>query len=305
MGVKDNLIAFGKRALFTVKRKSPELMTAGAILFGIGTVIFTWKAARAHDKALEEPKKIIATAKSMELTETYTKKEQQHDILVGYVNGAREIVKLYGPAALMGGFSIACVLGSHRVLSRRNAGLVAANGILAKEFKDYRDKVIEKYGLDEDYKFKFGDKEEKVTETVKDENGEEKTVEKTKAKEGYENHTFDRCFDESSLEWRKDPQYNFDFIIRILRQMNDKLGAQGYLRLNDVYEALGFEKTQQGEEYGWIRKSKDDWDVYVSFGCFDEDKEFVRSFLNGTERNVWLSFNCRPLDWSKSMLKKG
>lgn len=305
MGVKDSLITFGKRALFTVKRKSPELMTAGAILFGIGTVIFTWKAARAHDKALEEPKKIIATAKSMELTETYTKKEQQHDILVGYVKGAREIVKLYGPAALMGGFSIACVLGSHKVLSRRNAGLVAANGILAKEFKDYRDKVIEKYGLDEDYRFKFGDKEEKVTETVKDENGEEKTVEKTKAKEGYENHTFDRCFDEGSREWRKDPQYNFDFIIRILRQMNDKLGAQGYLRLNDVYEALGFEKTQQGEEYGWIRKSRDDWDVYVSFGCFDEDKEFVRSFLNGTERNVWLSFNCQPLDWSKSMLKKG
>lgn len=300
MGFKDSLVTLGKRGMFTLKKNSPAIMTGGAILFGIGSLVATWVAARRHDKALEEPKEIIETAKSVPISETYTEKDRKHDIVLGYVKGAKEIVKLYGPAVLMGGFSIACILGSHKVLSRRNAGLVAANTILAKEFKDYRDNVIEKYGKEEDLRLKLADKMEKISETVTDENGEEKTVEREVPKKNYENRTFDRCFDELNPNWKKDAQYNFTFLTNIRQDLQNRLEADGYLFLNDVYDALGFPKTQAGFEYGWLWNRENKPTVFVDFGIFNIDDEKTRSFLNGQERSIWLTFNCDKFVWSKT-----
>lgn len=304
MGFRDSLVTLGRRGMFALKKNSPAIMTGGAILFGVGSLVLTWVAARKHDKALEEPKEIIATAKSTPISETYTKEDQKHDVVLGYVKGAKEIVKLYGPAVLMGGFSIACILGSHRVLTKRNTGLVAANTILAKEFRDYRDKVVEKYGRDEDLKLKLADKIEKITETVTDENGEEKTVEREVPKKNYENGTFDRCFDESNPNWKKDPQYNFTFLTQIRQDLQNRLEADGYLFLNDVYEALGYPKTQAGFEYGWLWSREDKPLSFVDFGIFDTGDERIRSFLNGSERSVWLAFNCDKFVWSKTSFRE-
>lgn len=304
MGFTQSLVTLGKRGMFTLKKNSPAIMTGGAIIFGIGSLVATWLAARRHDEALKESKQIIETAKSVPISETYTEKDQKHDIVLGYVKGASAIVKLYGPAVLMGGFSIACILGSHKILSRRNAGLVAANTILAKEFKDYRDKVIEKYGKDEDLNLKIGDKIEKITETVRDETGAEKTVEREVLKKNYENGTFDRCFDEANPNWKKDPQYNFTFLTQIRQDLQNRLEADGYLLLNDVYSALGYPKTQAGFEYGWLWRKGDKPTVFVDFGIFDTTDERVRSFINGGERSVWLTFNCDKLIWSKTSFQE-
>lgn len=288
-----------KAAVLKAKKYSPEIFTGAAILFGVGTVVATWFAARKTDKALEEPKKIIATAKSMTIDATYTEADQKHDILLGYKKGAIEIVKLYGPVVLMGASSIACLLNSHRILSNRNAGLIAVNGILTKEFREYRDKVIEKYGKEEDYKLRFGDKMELVEETIQDEDGKETTVVKERAKPGYDRNSFARCFDEASNSWKKDTLHNIDMLKRLQSQLNDELKAKRILTLNDVYELLGYRKTRAGFQYGWVYDPKNEHRTYVDFGLPFEDKEWVHQKVCEGQRNFWLDFNCSEIVWDK------
>ena len=308
MNIKSSgtAIANGARAVaFGAKKHSPELFTGAAIIFGIGTVTATWIAARKTDKALEESKMIIKTAKKMEISEDYTKEDQKHDILLGYRKGAVEMVKLYGPAVLMGATSIACLLTSHRILSNRNAGLVAANGILSKEFSDYRDKVIEKYGKEEDYKLRFGDKMQLVEEKTQDEDGKETVVVKEKPKDDYADITFARCFDELCPAYQKDALYNLNTIKNLQGQLNDKLKAQRVLTLNEVYEVFGFEKTQAGFYYGWVYDPRDEFKTYVDFGLPFEDREWMHKMLCEDQRSDWLDFNCKEIVWSKTPFRKG
>ena len=298
MSIKNKIVTFSQRALFTLEKHSPELMTGGAIVFGIGAVVLTWLAARKQDKVLEEPKAMIEAAKSTEITETYTEKDQKHDIILGRTKEAVAFIKLYGPAVLMGTFSIACVLGSHKILSRRNAALVAINGILGKEIDSRDNYILEKFGKDELDKMHLAGKTETVTETVKDENGEEKTIEKTVAKKGYENHTFDRCFDETNPLWKRDGQYNFTFLKNTITQLNNELHAKRFMDLNTVYDALGFPKTQAGFQNGWVCKPGHELDTYIDIGIFDLNKETTREFVYGHNPTIWLTFNCKEIIWS-------
>ena len=56
----------------------------------------------------------------------------------------------------MGGLSIAALTRSHNILTKRNAALTAAYGALEKGFSEYRARVVEKYGEEEDRDFRYG-----------------------------------------------------------------------------------------------------------------------------------------------------
>lgn len=298
------------RALFSVKKNSPKILTGGAILFGIGTVVATWMAARKTDKALEAPKAIIAEAKAKEITEEYTEKDQQRDIRHGYAKGAAEIIKLYGPAALMGSFSIACVLGSYKILSARNAGLAMANGILTKEFNDYREKVIEKYGKDEDYQLRFGDKTEEVEETITDENGEEKTQIVKRPDKKYQKADLARVFDENSTAWSEDFTHRMHNLIYIRDDLERQLREHdGVLPLAAAYKAFGWKPTKASYQYGWVQRSGVYPTTHIDFGLPIDDpvwrnqmemrwRENAYSYANTVDKRdlyFWIEFNCTEL----------
>ena len=297
------------RALFSMKKNSPKILTGGAILFGIGTVVATWVAARKTDKALEVSKAMIAEAKAKEITEEYTEKDQQRDIRHGYAKGAAEIIKLYGPAALMGSFSIACVLGSYKILSARNAGLAMANGILTKEFNDYREKVIEKYGKEEDYNLRFGDKTEEVEETVMDENGEEKTQIVKRPDKKYQKADFARVLDESSSAWSRDFLLRINNLVHIRNDLELKLKEKTVLTLADAYRAFGWTPTKASYQYGWMLKNGTHPTTHIDFGLPIDDstwvnkwdmawREYMHSNTNTVDQKeiyLWIEFNCTEL----------
>ena len=305
MSIKENVTGLVQKGSFNLKKYSPEILTGGAIIFGIGTVVLTWIAARKTDKALEEPKAIIKAAKEKEIAEEYTKKDQTRELTHGYLKGSAAIAKLYGPAVLMGSFSIACILGSYKILSRRNAGLIAVNGLLQKEFSDYRDRVIEKYGKEEDYKLRIGDKMEKVTETETDEDGNEKTVEVEKPKKDeYGQNSFGRWFDESCYEWQKDTQYNITILKRIQGDLTSMLRSKHVLTLNEVYEYMGYEKTKAGFEWGWVCQPGTEQQTYVDFGLPLGDDTWEREQVKSNERYFWLDFNCSKIIFAETPFRE-
>lgn len=297
------------RALFSIKKNSPKILTGGAILFGIGTVVATWVAARKTDEVLEAPKAMIAEAKAKEITEEYTEKDQAREIRHGYFKGAGEIIKLYGPAALMGTFSIVCVLGSYKILSARNVGLAMANGILQKEFSDYRDKVIEKYGKEEDYHLRFDDKTEEVEEKVTDENGEEKTQTVKKPDKKYQKADFARVFDENSSAWSEDFTHRMHNLIYIRDDLERQLRDKDVLPLAEAYKAFGWKPTKASYRYGWVQRKGVYPATHIDFGLPIDDpawrnklemiwRQNAYSHANIIDKRdlyFWIEFNCTEL----------
>lgn len=73
---------------------------------------------------------------------------------------------------------------------------------------------------------------------------------------------------------------------------NDKLKADGYLFLNDVYDMLGIPRSKAGQIVGWVYDPKNPiGDNYVDFGIYDINREKNRDFVNGYERTILLDFN--------------
>jgi hypothetical protein len=75
-------------------------------------------------------------------------------------------------------------------------------------------------------------------------------------------------------------------------QATDKLRAEGYLFLNDVYEMLGIPRTREGQIVGWVyKKDNPVGDNYVDFGIFRTNRENNTNFVNGYEPTIILDFN--------------
>ena len=75
------------------------------------------------------------------------------------------------------------------------------------------------------------------------------------------NEVFDKfkcakIFDCMNPYFDLDPMWNFTFLRMKEQYFNDSLRSKGYVLLNEVYEALGFEKADEFENIGWIYREK-------------------------------------------------
>ena len=107
-----------------------------------------------------------------------------------------------------------------------------------------------------------------------------------------------RIFDELNDNWEKDAELNLFFINGQLNYWNHILQTKGYVFLNEVYEALGFNPTKAGQHVGWYYDAKNPKaDNYIDFGIYDVNRRDASEFVNGMERSVILDFNVQgPID---------
>jgi Family of unknown function (DUF6353) len=227
----------------------------------------------------------VKTAEKKENGGEYTDKERSQDMSVVYVRGAYNVVKLYAPAIVVGGLSIAALTQSQNILTKRNAALTAAYAALDKGFREYRARVVDKYGEDQDREFRYGS--EKV-EIVNEETGRKKTV--NRVAPGTPS-VYARFFDPLSPSWSKDPETNFIFLHAQQNYANDLLHSRGHIFLNEVYDMLGIPRTKAGQVVGWMMvDNPEKGDNYINFGIFDENDKII-DFVNGREASILLDFN--------------
>lgn len=291
------------RAGFKLKKHSPEILAVVGVAGVVTSTVMACKATTKLGDILDKAKSDIdvihnSTDKTFDLVdgtvEHYTQDDAKKDLTIIYTRTGVELVKLYAPAVAVGTLSIAAMLTGHNILRKRNMALAAAYATVDKGFKEYRGRVIERFGEALDKELKYNIREEEVTRTIIDENGEEQTV--TETVTTMDNPTlyseFARFYDDGCTGWTKDPEYNLMFLKRQQDYANDKLKAQGYLFLNDVYDMLGIPKTKAGQVVGWIYdETISVGDNYVDFGIFNIDSERARAFVNGKERVILLDFN--------------
>lgn len=301
----DTLTSF-KRAInnvgFCLKKHSPEILLVCGIVGTVAGTVLACKATLKLNDILEETNDDVKKIKDVEANESiveYTSDDAKKDLTIVYTKTALKIAKLYSPALIIGGLSMASLVGSHNILSKRNMALAAAYATVDGGFKKYRNRVIEKFGDKVDKELRFGTKSEKIEEKVVDEKGKEKKVKKDVDVihditdfSGYSD--FAKIFDESSEYWEDDSSFNLTFLKHQESYANDLLKAKGHLFLNEVYDMLGIKRTKAGQVVGWIYDPKNEdhkGDNYVTFGIYNVRSQANRDFINGYEDCVILDFN--------------
>lgn len=297
------------RATLQLKKHSPEILVVAGITTGIGAAVMACKATTKASAIIEESKvmidKIHETDEKLKAGEVvkytaedgtvaeYKPEDIKQDLTITYTQTGLELIKTYAPAIAMGALSITCILAGHNIMKKRNAGLAAAYVALDTSFKEYRGRVVERFGKELDRELKFNIKAQEVEETVVNEDGSEQVIKKTvNVVDPNQFSEYARIWCEGNIGWDKNPEYNRMFLARQQSYMNDKLRTRGHVFLNEVYDALGFNRTQAGNVVGWIYNENDpNGDNFIDFGMFDIHDQSKINFINGDERSIILDFN--------------
>lgn len=288
-----------KVAEMFVRKNSPEILTGvGAVSIVAGTVLACKSTLKLSD-TLEETKTNLHAIEEASKLEEYSAEDKTKDLTIVYGKAIMDVVKLYAGPVLLTTTGLTCMMTSNKILRQRNAALTAAYVTIDKSFKEYRSRVAEKYGKDAEFRIRHNIQAVELNDVSVDSEGNEiVNVEK-----GYtmpQGSDYMRVFDEFNPNYQRDAQYNLMFLNSQQRFANDKLQVEGVLFLNDVYDLLGFPRTQAGQVVGWTyNMGEDNADNYVDFGLQNVADPSIRDFINGYENSIWLDFNVDGPVWDK------
>lgn len=300
---------------FKMKKHSPEILMVAGVAGVVVSAVMACKATLKVDAVMDETKekmdKIHKAEEdgATESGEDYFIEDAKKDTAIVYAQTGLKLAKIYAPAVVIGALSITSILASNNILRKRNVALAAAYATVDKSFKEYRNRVIEKFGQEIDRELKYNIKAEKVTATEVDEETEkEKKVKKNtfvvnpSDVSGYarffEKYTVDE--DGNSIlnpHWEPNNEYNIMFIKAQESYANDLLKAKKRLFLNDVYEMLGLPQTKAGQVVGWVYdKDNPVGDNYVDFGLYTDNLSYS-DLVNGLDPAILLDFNVDGNIW--------
>lgn len=316
-----NFKAMLNTAKFTIQKHSPEiLMVAGAGL-GIASTVVACKATLSLENIIDETKETIDKVHGVKngdypLKEgaEYTDDMYKKDIAKTYAACVGNLIRLYAPAVILGGLSIASFLTSHKIMRKRYLEVGAAYATTTKLFKEYRGRVADEVGDEKEQQIYAGTISKKVKSKVVDpETGKTKTV-----SEEVECQTEDTPLDdglrvifchETSDEWDRDPEYCESMLRCRQKFLNERLKSEGVLTLNDVRAELGLKRVKSGFRYGWkyLPDGNPDGDNLIDFGIrkiYDEREDLPATPADefGHVTNFILNFNCDGdvwEDWNK------
>lgn len=312
------LITNGAKAIFSkskfwVKKNSPELLIAGAIVGGATAIFLACKATAKLDDVVKPANKQISDIhKKMNddnaiANGEYSVKDGRKELMKVYAKTGWKLVKLYSPAFLAFALSSGAMIGSNNIRKGREATMAAAYSAVAAGYSAYRDRVKKFVGDEAEDKL-FRNINEKITKTVDvtdPETGEvkQKPISGIISKGPYTGCDYGIRFDSAFEAWEHNGRLNLEWLMYQERYLNQKLKAEGYLFLADVYKALGVHKEwlpewilQASHVVGWIYDKNDTThgDNYISFGLTDRDGHMTRDAIelhNGSENEIYLSFN--------------
>ncbi len=288
------------KAVMKVEKHSPEILVIAGVAGTVVSAVLACKATTKVNDILAEAKDTLniihdgAEAGAINGT-AYNADDAKKDTAITYIQTGLKVAKLYGPAVVLGTLSITSILASNNILRKRNVALSAAYATIDTSFKEYRKRVVERFGDEVDAELKYGIKAKQYTENEVDpETGKVKKVKKTamvvdpNLKSDYATY-----FDKRSRNFEGNNDYNYMFLKAQQAFANDKLQTQGHLFLNEVLDDLDLPRIPAGQIVGW---TKDGPDGYVNFRITEVMREMPDGRL---EPALLLDFNVEGNIWEK------
>lgn len=276
-----------------LKKAAPDIMFVGGIVLSAASVVMFCKKSKKGAPVAEQYVENLEELSEDRDDGIYDDREYRHAVIKETAKTAVELGKIYWVPTLMWSTSTGLIIGSHCILKDRNATLMAFATSLGVELKTLHQRIIERYGEEVDRELKYGTKTKEIeTRSIDEETGEEivnkSVVPDVRGTGG--TSLLARYFDDSCAGWTNNAQYNLDYLLTREKEANNRLRADGYLFLNDVYEMLGMKKTRTGQRVGWSLNSPFG-DGYVSFGIYNDARQGNRDFVNGYQTVALLDFN--------------
>lgn len=298
--IMKSVNGIASKAVMKLKKHSPEILVMAGIAGTVVSAVLACKATTKVAEILDETKGTLDTIhEGMETGaingQEYTNEDGKKDTVVVYAQTGMKLAKLYGPAIILGTLSITSILASNNILRKRNVALGAAYAAIDKSFKEYRGRVIERFGEQVDTELKYGIKAKKFEEIEVDpETGKEKKVKKTvMVADPNLQSDYAVYFDSKSRNYETNPDYNRMFLKAQQAFANDKLQTRGHLFLNEVLDDLDLPRTPAGQIVGW---TKDGPDGYVNFRIVEVERETEDG---RHEPALLLDFNVEGNIWEK------
>lgn len=291
MDIKKTLM----KTSLKLKKHSPEILIVAGVIGTVASTVMACKATTKLGEIMDNAKDDIeavheAVEHPEDLPQKYTAEDGKKDLTIVYTQTALRVAKLYLPAVALGALSLTAIIKSHDILKKRNVALAAAYTAADKGFKEYRNRVVERFGNDVDKELRYNVKAKEFERKVVNDDGTEETVVETVNVASIDEVSdFARYFNKDCAGWSDNAEKNLFFLKRQQDFANELLEAKGYLFLNDVYSMLGIPQSKAGQVVGWAY----DKDVVakIDFGIYTINREENQQFVNGLEKNVLLDFN--------------
>lgn len=288
------------KTVMKLKKHSPEILVVTGIVGVVASAVLACKSTTKVGAILEDTKETLDVIHNGIETgainnQEYTMEDGKKDTAIVYVQTGIKFAKLYAPSVILGVLSITSILASNNILRKRNVALGVAYAAIDKSFKEYRSRVVERFGEEVDKELKYNIKAKKFEEIeVDSETGKEKKVKKTVQVTDPNLQSDYACyFDERSRNYETNNDYNMMFLKAQEAFANDKLKVRGHLFLNEVYDDLDLPRTPAGQIVGW---TADGPDGYVNFRIVEVERETEDG---RHEPALLLDFNVEGNIWDK------
>lgn len=260
MTIKQTLIKVGKK----VSKHSPIILTSVGVV-GLGaTAVLAYRSRHKVEYIVDD----IEEARELEKP-------------IDKVHVAKALAEaLYLPITV-GAVSVGCIVMSYRIQNNRIATLVTALAAQQAHNMYIENKFKKKYGQEEYNKFMVPTEETEI-EGINSKGKPTMTVKEVKKEI---DQTIGQWYDESSEYASDDHSYNVAMIDSVNDHLNLILFQRGHLLLNEVREALGFQRIRAGALLGW--STEDGFNIEkVVTTLGDED-------MGELKEQIWVSWN-RP-----------
>lgn len=200
-----------------------------------GTILAVAASVGVVATAIETGRATTKAKHLLEVDEALRKYNEDEQGVVEEPPTKKQIVlmcwKAYVPAVILGGGTIACILGSNALNKKQIASLTAAYMALGKTYQTYRQKVIENIGLEKEAEIQEQISKEKLPE-VRDKMTEEKLL----------------CYEPISKRYFHATEAE---LLTAFYEANRDFNANGYIALNDVYGYLNLDFIPELHGRGW------------------------------------------------------
>jgi hypothetical protein len=294
------------KSKITVAAKAPTIFLAGGITAVVGgTVVAIAQTSKADDAMDEFHTQINRIEETIEKAKEtgnpekyYPEAQQKQDYRVVYGHMIMTMAKIYLPVVLLESLGIAMICKSHIMMSKRNASLAAAYAALSKSYMDYRKRVADKYGEEEEKRLYYGYKEQLTTEKVTSENGVTTDVEKKKVTYNPLSPFSMLISEGTSTLWDKDPYITLHNLKMKEREANDILwarkkaigGSVPFITVNEIAQLVGVEERPEWSVFVIYRDDKNP--DKINFGLTDKENQdeniALHRFINRLEENVFI-----------------
>ena len=273
------VIKFGSKMLLKLRKSAPAIMTGAGIILGGACVVTACVQTTKLPETIRENKERIEELHNA--PESSQEPRRASELRKEYISMAGKAARLYAVPAALGALSVACTIGGHKVLKKENAALASAYIALDKSFRAYKEKMPRPATLQETVEEEIENR--KVNGSTDCTDGTVSDVDKCELFSPYA-----RLFDHTNYLWTPSGSGTASILHSIQNYCNDKLHRDGYLFLNDVYDQLGFERTEAGQQVGWFEGNGDSC---VDFGLFHKGNPTLERLMQGKLEYVVLDFN--------------